>query len=168
MLPLAFLADRGFLDFFLWWFWGRSRIASCSFQFTPAFRTLLLCQEAIASAFRTLPKVACDVCAAMWTGSCHCGDLATTFRTFDDAHVNKAQRDTGFLRPCPFASLLMKVKLTLLSSPLQREPRPLQLQGSPLRRELPPLLEPLLPSWPFWASSLRELLPVLQACPSQQ
>jgi len=144
----------------------RLRLLLCcdGFQLCSTFRAFALGLEAIASATGTLPQVARDVCATMRTSASHCGDLATTFRTFDDAHVNKAQRDTGFLRPCPFASH-MKVKLTLQSSPLLLEPRPLLRREFPLRRELPPQQEFLL-FLPFWASSLRELpLQESQACP---
>ena len=67
----------------------RLRLLLCcdGFQLCSTFRAFALGLEAIASATGTLPQVARYVCAAMRTSSGHCGDLATTFRTFDDAHL---------------------------------------------------------------------------------
>ena len=69
------------------WLPGLRLLLFCDgFQFCSTFRAFALGLEAIASATGTLPQVARYVCAAMRTSASHCGDLATTFRTFDDAH----------------------------------------------------------------------------------
>ena len=142
----------------------------------------LLREEAIATATRALTKVAGNLRAASGTSACHRGDLSSTLGTFDYAHLIKSLivikdkrlrgsrplRHKGTLAFCGRAPLLLAYetkKLTLLSSPLQREPRPL-LREPPQLRELP--LQESLPCEPFWASSLRELLLSLQACPFQR